>query len=351
MAVLNWLATEDLLSPAEMTVRAQTISPNDEGNLLWDLFFPRENVSSVELHDVTTLDYRPTADRREWNADGRLIPMVRPTRRNVSIVPIEARDHIDEKEMQRLAEGASGNAAIIRDLIGATIPQRVDRLVEADYRRLEVDAFTAWALGSITQRNPENASQTYLASFGFDGARYPNALTAWNDVGVNAYDLLLAWVVAAQDMVGPIEGAMMRLATFNVILADAPDLPNSVNMTRSQIEQRIQDDIGGPFRIMINENSVDVFDDGGIAYTRTKVWPAEKVAAIPRGNKIGRTAFAPVVRAMDLASQVPGAGIDMRGVTVFYEQSNTGKTLMIEAQLNATPIPDEQLVYVTDVGV
>jgi hypothetical protein len=348
----SWLALEDLLDPALLTVNAQALSPLDTGEqLMWDLFFPRENVTSVDVQNVTTLDFRPAADRREWNAKGRKIPIITPARRKVSIVPIEANFKIEEYEMQRLSEGASGNAATIRDLIGVMIPARTDKLVMANYRRLEIDAMNAWTAGSITQRNPENAAETYTASFGFSGSRYTTAGTAWDNVGVNAYQLLLAWVAAAQDLVGQISGVMMRLATFNAILADAPNLPNAVTMTRSNLNDRLQEDLAQPFTIQINENSVDVFDDGGTAYTRTKVWPALKIAAIPVGNRIGSTAFAPVVRAQELASQVPEAGIDVNGMTVYHEIANNGRELTVEAQVNAVPIPDEQRVYVTNVGV
>lgn len=352
MAILSWIPDDEELSPAALTVRAQAIPPNDEGQLIWDVFLPRENVDSVKLKDVTTVDFRPASDRREWNGRGRRIPMIRPALRDISIIPVEANDRIDEEEMQKLGESANGNQGVIRDLIGVSIPQRVDRLVESNYRRIELDAIQAWTAGKITQRNPENAAQTFDVSFGFDTARLNTAGTAWNDAGVNAYDLLQAWIVAAEDKVGAIEGAMLRLATLNAILADAPNLQNSVKMTRTELEDRIQQDKGGPFRLMVNENSVDIFTDGGTAYTRTKVWPAQKIAAIPVGKRVGSTAFAPVLRAMELANQVgPAAGIDVRGVTVYYEESNGGRELSIEAQVNAMPIPDEQKVYVTDAGV
>lgn len=352
MAALNWLATREALSPAALTVRAQTLSPNDVGQLMWPTLFPRDEVDSVDLDDVSTLDYRPASDRREWNARGRRIPMVTPTRRKVSIVPVEANDKIDEKEMQKLRERAGGNAEILEEIIGARIPQRVDRMASANFRRLEIDAMNAWLTGTITQRSPEDASKTYAASFGFPGTRLVTAGTAWNDAGVNAYNLLLAYVASAQDLVGPVEGVMMRLATFNVILADAPNLPNSVTMTRSQLNERLSDDLGVPFQIFINENSVDVYDDGGAAYTRTKLFTAQRVAAIPVGQRIGRTAFAPVVRAMDLVGEVgPEAGIDVRGQTVYYEEANGGRELIMEVQVNALPVPDESKVYVSNVGV
>jgi hypothetical protein len=351
MAVLNYLAAIDALQPAALTVLAQALPPTDQGMLLWDTLAPREDVPSVLLSDVTTLDYRPAADRREWNTSGRLIPMVTPATRLVEIVPIEARDRIAEKEMQRIAETAQGNANAIREIIGNDIPRRVARLVDADYRRLEVDFFTAWINGNIVQRNPETGA-TFTASFGFPAARYTTAGTAWDNVGVNAYDLFLAWVAAAQDLVGPIKGAMLRQATYSAILTDAPNLQNSVKMTRSQLESRVSDDLGNPFNFFINENSLDVFDDGGTSYTRTKVFPAQRIAAIPADGTVGRTKFAPVVRAMELAPQVPAsAGIDIRGVTVYYDEGAVGKDLQIEAQLNALPVPQESKLYVTNTGV
>jgi hypothetical protein len=39
------------------------------------MFFPRRDVDSIDLDDVTTIDYRPASDRREWNQRGRLIPV------------------------------------------------------------------------------------------------------------------------------------------------------------------------------------------------------------------------------------------------------------------------------------
>lgn len=350
----TWLATRDALSPAALTVRAQALPVGDEGELIYDRFFPRQNVDSVTLQDVSTLDYRPTSDRREWDARGRRIPPAIPARRTVEIVPVEANEKIGEYEMQKLFEGRGGvNEQVLQDIIGTRIPQRVDRMVQANYRRLEVDAMNAWSLGQITQRNPENAAQTYAATFGFAAARYTTAGTAWNDAGVNAYDLFLAWIAAGQDLVGPIEGAMMRLATFNAILADAPNLPNTVKMTRQLLSERIAEDADlDSFEILINERAVDIFDDGGLAYTRTKIWPAQRVAAIPQGETVGYTAHAPVIRAMELASQVgPAAGIDVRGQAVYYHESNGGRELDIEVQVNALSVPDEQKMYVINAGV
>lgn len=350
MAASFWPTIEDLLDPAELTVRAQAVPPNDQDTLMWEDFMPRMDVDSVDLKDVTTIDYRPTADRREWNAQGRLIPIPTPARRDVSIVPIESRDRIDEKEMQRLNERTDGNSGRIREILGVDIPKRVERLALADYRRLEVDMFKAWTTGTIVQMNPETG-QTYTASFGIDSDRITTEMTAWNDNSLNAYEQFLAWVIEAQDAIGDVEGVMMRLATLNAILADAPDLANSVNMTRSGLEQRLQDDLGTDFYIAINERSVDLFTDGGIAYTRTKIWPAEVIAAIPTGGVVGKSCFAPVVRAYELASQLGGNRIDVRGCSVYANVANAGKELEFQAQINAVPVPDEEKIFVVDVGV
>jgi hypothetical protein len=248
------------------------------------------------------------------------------------------------QQMARMAGQPSADQ--VYALMGASIPDRVDRLVQADYRRLEVDAFNAWVLNTSIQRNPETGA-TFTASYGFSATRYVTAGTAWTDGGVNAYDLLQTFITNAENLCGPVEGAMCRLALYNAILADAPNQPNAVKMTRSMLDERISEDLGKPFRLVVNEQSVDVFVDGGLAWTRTKVFPVSRIAAIPDGGKVGFTAFAPVLRAMEMASQVgPDAGIDVRGVTVYYDENNTGRDLQIEAQLNALPVPNEQLIYV-----
>ena len=219
----------------------------------------------------------------------------------------------------------------------------------ADYRRLEIDAFKAWATGTIVQRNPQKGN-TFTASFGFDTGRYQTASPTWV-AAANAYDEFLAWIEDGISEIGPVSGVALRRATYKEILADAPDLPMGVKMTRSQLEDRIQQDLGSPFNFVEIENTVDEFTDGGIATSAVKIWAAEQVALIPAGNAVGRAAFAPVRRAMELARQVPGAGIDVRGVTIYHEASNGGRELTIEGQLNAMPIPNEQKMWLIDAGV
>lgn len=350
MSAFAWTETIAELSPAALTVRAQTISPNDDGRLKWDVFFPRTPVESVDLDDIATLDYRPASDRREWNQRGRLIPIKTPTKRKVSIVPIEGNYLWGEYELQKLNERALGNGALVAEIMQSTVPGRVEAIAKANYRRLELDAFEAWALGTVTQRNPQNAAETYQASFAFDAGRYQTAGTAWNDSSLNAYDELLDWLDDAVNAVGPIQGIVSRRNFIKEVLADAPDLAGGAKMTFAQVEDRISQDMGFAFGFFQMEDSVEVFTDGGTTSTSTKVWAAEKIAAIPAGGVVGKAAFAPVIRAMDIARQLPQAKIDTNGQTAFYEEHNNGRELTVEVQVNAMPVPDEQKMFIMDVG-
>jgi hypothetical protein len=354
MADFTWLAEEDELTPTALTVRAQTVDPTDEGRLLWAGFMPRRDVEQTKIASLSTLDVRITSDRREWNTRGRYIPLETPPRSEIEWVPVEAYFRIAEKEINDLLNEVRGNQALFRQIVGARIPARTEMLALANWRRVERDVFSAWATGEITAMNPQTGV-TYTVDYGFDAARYQTAGTAWDDAGTDAYEDFLAWLEDAIEAVGPIEGAMMRIATRNAIQADAPNpMPGAqtgLRATLPQIEQRVSDELGIPFRFFINEQTTDVFTDGGTAKTRTKVWPAQVVAAVPQGLTVGTTAFAPVARAYDLSSQAPGAGVDVRGVTIYHEIENGGRGLVIEGQINPMPDPDEQKLFVIDAGV
>jgi len=348
MADFSWIEKVEDLSPAALTVRAQAIDPTDQGVLRWNLFFPRNPVDSTDINEISTLDKRFVADRREWNGPGRYIPMATPDTRRIEIIPIESYDVINEREMQKLREQTRNNQATIMDIIGARIPQRVDKLVAANYRRLEMDAFKVWTSGTIVQVDPQTG-KTFTTSFGIAAGRIQTAGTAWS-AATSAYDEFLAWVEDAIEAVGGIIGVTCRLSCVKTILADAPNMDNGVKMTRSNLEERIRQDIGGPFEFFIHEDSVDVFNDGGTAHTRTKVFPDRILAAVPVGGVVGQAAFAPVARAYDIDTAVPNAGIDVNGMTVYHEAFNSGKQLKIEAQVNALPIPAEDRVFVINIG-
>jgi hypothetical protein len=349
MAIRSLIPLVEELSPPALSVVARTISPNDQGRLRWDVFFPRENVDSVDLNEVTTLDFRPTSDRREWNSPGRLIPDKTPETRKLTITPVEGYYKWGEYEMQKLAERADGNSQVLNQIIGRSIPGKVAQITEANYRRIEVEAFKSWAQGIIVAMNPQTGS-THQVSWDFDVARLTTAGTAWDDPGQNAYDLLVAFVEDAIDKIGPVQGVVLRTALLREIVADAPDLIGGVSMTRAQVADRVSQDLGIPFNFFLFDDTVEVFTDGGVTLTATNVWPAGYIAAVPQGGRVGRTVFAPVVRAFDL-SPINGAQLDRNGMTVYYDESQTGKDLTVAVQCNPLTIPNEQRVRVENTQV
>jgi hypothetical protein len=351
MSTFGWMEKVEALSPAALTVLAQTVSPIDNGRLLWGALFPRQDVGSVDLSQLTNINFRPVADRREWNQSGRLIPVKAPKTRKVEMVPIEARFSLGEREIQRLSERFLGNQSLLQQTMAVDVPNRTIKLAEADYRRLELDCFNAWVNGSITVRDPDTG-ESYDVDLEIDSGRYETAGTAWDDGGLNAYNEFIAWCRDANDSVGGIAGVALRYAPLLAILEDAPTLAGGASMSLANLADRVSQDIASPFRFLLVEDTVDVFSDGGIATTSTKKWPsAGKIAAIPSDQRIGNSMFAPVGRAVNLAQEVPGAGIDVNGVSVFRFEHNNGKQLDVEAQLNAVPLPEESRVAVIDTGV
>ena len=333
------------LSPSSLTVVAQTISAQNTGRLRWPIFFPRQNVNSIDLREVTTIDYRPVSDRREWNSRGRLIPDITPPIRELSLIPVESYYKWDEREIQKLSEGSLGNSEIINQILGRSIPGKVAQLVEANNRRIEVDAFTAWATGTNVAKNPQTGT-THTVSFGFPADRLTTAGTAWDDAGQNAYDLLISFLEDAADKIGPVVGVVLRTALHRAIHADAPNGPLGTIIPRGRLAEQVSDDLGIPFNFFLFDDTVDVFNDGGTATTSTNVWPAGYIAAVPSGGVVGRTVFAPVVRAMEIASASGTPGIDQRGQTVYYEESVMGRDLTVEVQVNPFTIPNEQKLRV-----
>ncbi len=355
MAYFDWVTQQAELTSAALTVRAQLVSPNDNGQLLWDIFFPRRNVDSVVIRTLTTADVRYVSERREWNARGRFIPQDLPGAKELELVPIEDYFKLGELEVQKLRERTLGSQEAFRRTVGVTVPERTTRLVQANYRRIEVDTFTAWLTGTISARNPVT-NQVATASFGFDPGRFQVAGVPWTGGPTGtAYRNFMGWMRDALDVVpGGISGVMLRTATRNAIQESAPNLlvPNSgISPTLAAVEQRIQDELGSAFRFLLNERTVDVFTGAGIATTKVKLWPAETIAVIPANGTIGYSAFAPVARVFDVSAANPEAKIDVNGVSVFLETANNGRDLTVEAQVNEMPVPEETNIWVMDAGI
>src|SRR5690349_8058519 len=333
------------LSPASLTVVAQTISANNTGRLRWPLFFPRKPVDSIDLNEVTTIDFRPTSDRREWNSRGRLIPDITPPTRKPSMIPVEGYYKWDEFEIQKISERALANSEIINQIIGRSIPGKVAQIVGANDRRIELDAFTAWATGTNVAMNPQTGT-THTVSYGFPADRLTTAGTAWDDNSVNAWDLLIAFIEDAQDKIGPVAGVVLRTALHREIHADAPNTALGTIIPRGQLADAVSNELGIPFNFFLFDDTLDVFVDGGTTTTTAHVWPAGYIAAVPAGGQVGNTVFAPVVRAMELVRSLPNSGIDQRGQTVYYEESVTGRDLTVEVQVNPFTVPNEQKLRV-----
>ncbi|MCY7376308.1 MAG: major capsid protein [Pyrinomonadaceae bacterium] len=344
----SFINTIEGVTSADLTVRAQRLPEDNNGTLLWNVFFPRRDVNSITIADIMTVDERFVADYREWNAPERRIPLLTPDVRNFEMTPIGADFLIGEREMQKLAENTNNNQQIISELIGGRVPDRTDGLIRTIYRRLELAAFEAWLKGTVTATNPQTGA-TYTASYGIDASRLVTEPTVWTDAGVNAYDLFISRMETAIQLTGGIRGAATRLKVIKAIQADAP-LINNRKMTRGELTSQIQDELGSEFAFFPIENQLKPFTDGGTVTATVDVFEQGYLAAIPQANggAPGYSAFAPVRRAMDLAAEVPEANIDVNGVSVFSEGMNQGKTLSVQAQANAMAIPDEQLVYVVD---
>lgn len=343
--MFQWIEQERELSSPALTVRAQTVSPNDNGQLLWDAFMPRANVNSTKVREITTLDFRPTADRREWGQRGRQLHLKTPDINELEFIPIEAFDKMGEKEINDLMGQVRGNEALFRDIIRADWPTRVNALPSANYRRVEVDVMNAWCLNLITALNPNNG-ETHTFSFNIEAERYEVAGAAWT---TNSYTEFMAWLTDAYQMVnGGGQGVMLRLSDRTAIIDSMPIPLGALDWTARDATARIQDKLGLPFRFYPNERTVDVFTGKGRATQRVNTWQKGRIAVVPNGETIGQTAFAPVVRAWDIQAGIPGAGVDVRGCTVYHEIENNGRQLTTECQLNAFPLIDSSRYAVID---
>jgi hypothetical protein len=354
MPDFTWMSEEERLTPAGLTVLAQTISPNDNGALLWDIFMPREDVDQTKLDSLGNVNVRISSDRRQWNARGRYIPMVTPPRKEMQWIPIEAYFRIEEKEINDILNEVRGRMDIFREIIGVRVPQRTRRLVDANYRRFELEVMQAWALGVITIMDPETG-QTYEVDYEFHPGRYQTAATPFNDPSVNAYEEFVAWLREGLEQNGPILGTVSRMATRDTIVAAAPNpMPGAqsgLEPTIPQVEALISQRLGTPFRFITIENTVEVFVDGGVTRIKMKTWPEHRIATVPAGQRIGRSAFAPVLRAYDITNVVDDAGIDIRGQTVYHEVAGMGRDFTVEGQVNPMPDPREDDMWVLDAGV
>jgi len=347
MNLIQYLESIPGLRPVARTVSAQMVSPNDNGLLRYPVFFPVENVESTKIGEITIGTYRPVASRRAWNAPGRLIPIKTPDVRDIDMLPIEAHFTVGEQEIQLLEERTDGDDAAILRRMGATVESRTDGLTEAVYRRVEYDGFQLWSNGKLVQENPQTGD-TVETDFNFGSDRQQDSSgTPWSSS--TFYDNMVAWLKDGVGAIGPIEGVMLSSAKFTLAKASGPTV-NGKTLKRSELEDEISDELGRQFSFVQNDDTLDLFVDGGTATVNTLVWPTNKIAAIPAGGRVGITAKAPVARAGQLSRQFPNAGLDRRGVAVYYLELNEGKGAKIVAQVNMMSIPNKGKVWTNNVG-
>ena len=354
MDLLNLLAKTPGITTAALTVRAQQRALNNPDELRHDVFFPRRDVNSIQLATITTATFRPVADRRPWGGRGRYIPVKPSKAGQLEMLPIEAFFSLTEREMQLLA-GANANAVEnILTQLGLDIPSRTDGLSDADYRRLELDCFEVWRTGRVAVRDPETEQAT-LITLVSDATRYVTPGAAWTGGSTGtAYTELVYHARQAKQKMGQVVGAVVRQTTLDAIVASAPLGANQgFGYTIADIEERLRKELGGQFQFRVEERTLDVFTDSGVGTTEQKVWNGTEVAFIPAGFAVGEAAFAPVLRAQMMVQERAALKnfADVRGVTVFYVHGSDGKSLEVQAQLNAMPVLDERKVYVVTAGI
>lgn len=336
------------LSSFEITVREQARTSENMTVLQYPRFFRDNPVDSVKLADITIQDVRFISDRREWNADGRYIPAKTPKARMFEMVPLESYFVIGEREMQDLGERFNGNRQLIIDSAKASIPRRVESLTNSIIWSIEYESLLSWATGKIIVTNPQTG-KVYEASMQIGSDHYVTDATPWSDS--NAFDRILNYAREAVDLIGPVQGVLVRQDLALLIQKSAPRMiAGDVRMTLRNVNDYLSDELGTGFTIETFENTVEKFDGAGVDTSKVKLWPSGKVAFIPQGSRIGEINMAPQFRAHDIPQVVSEfEGFDQRGIRVYYEKMNSGKALKVQAQANWLGIPDENQVFVVNV--
>src|SRR5215213_8853417 len=160
----DWLDKIAALTAANLTIREQTRLADNPLDLRYRSIFPRVPTDSVKLSEISTVDFRPTGGRREWNAQGREIPEKLGPVREFQMVPINPTHHIDERMMQLFRE--SGVQSLFERKVIKNVDTWPTALADAAERQLERDAFEAWYSGLVTVMDPKTGT-TVVVSMGF----------------------------------------------------------------------------------------------------------------------------------------------------------------------------------------
>jgi hypothetical protein len=337
----DYLGRIQALTPGNLTIREQTRLADNPNDLRWRAIAPRVEAPSIKISEISSVDFRPTGGRREWNAQGREIPDVLGPVINAEMVPINPTKHLDERHLQLLRERAQG----VQDLITRGVVKDVDAwatsLADAADRQIEQDFFEAWFKNQITVMDPKTGT-TVVVSTGISSSRYV-AASATLAAATNAFVDFMGYLAAARSAMGSVGAVRLRQARLNEILADAPAFSGD-RMSLRGLQQRINDEGYGNVAIVVDERTYNTWTDGGSAVSTAYYVPADRIAFQPASGIVGATHFAPVTRAYDYMS--PQQVRNVNDFTVFYSEKNDGKTLLVEAQANALSLPIEQFTFV-----
>lgn len=342
----DFLAKIEALTPANLTLRERARLAENPNDLRWRAIFPRVEVPSVKLSEISDVDFRPVGGRREWNADGREIPDVVGPTRTIEMIPVNPTKHLDEERLQQLRERAANPAGgIIQQLFDGGVIKTVDgwatTLADAADRQIERDAFRAWFFNEIVVKDTKSKASVTVSA-GINAARYV-AASATLAASADAYLAFMGYLSDAQATLGSVGAVRLRRARLNEILADAPALSGD-RMSLAGLSERIEREGFGTVALVVDERTYHEFTDGGSAYTTENYVPLTRMAFQPANGVVGQTAFAPVTRAYDYMA--PDQVSNVNDFTIFYSEENRGKTLVEEAQANAMSMPLEQNVYV-----
>lgn len=340
--LFDLLAQTESLRSDNLSIREATRLAENPNDLRWRALAPKVPADSIEVNTLTTVEFRPNGGRREWNAQGRKLTEKVGPQRGYEMVPINPEFEFDERKLQKLRERSEPQKRILLD-----VDKAATALSDAADRQIEADFFEAWYENRFTVLDPETEAQV-VAELGFDAARYPVEATPWTDAAVDAYDRFLRLVEEAVRQMGSVGGVRMRMAVVKRILKDAPMAAGYVRPTLANLEERIGEEGFGPIKLIADERTYDRYIGSGAATVKTNYVPIGLMGFQPASNRVGSTHFAPVTRASDF---VKSDRVDLQDFTVFHSTENGGKTLKVECQANALPIPAEQSTFVPDTGI
>jgi hypothetical protein len=343
----DMLGKVEALTPTNLTIREQARLAQNPNETRWRSHAPTVDADDINISSIETVDFRPAADYRAWNADGREIHEQLGPRLDYEIKPMTATHHIDERRLQKLASPAPEMRALIDRGVIADVNAWPTRLANAIDWGFERAFFQGWCLNTYTVMDPKTGSTVTVAR-GIAGARYVTEGTAWSGV-VDAWARLMFHIGEAQRLFGrPVGGFRIHRSDLAYVIADAPNFGDGTDVNFGNIDTALSQQGFGPIRAVIDDRTFDGYTDGGSAYTAQSVLPQGRVAFFPSNGIVGSTPVVPCVRAYDHVDR--DRRVNFRDVVTFYTPQNNGKTLLIEAERIGLPVPSEQFTYVVNVG-